>query len=180
MWYVVQVSGGNEAKACKLISQAAERHVQAGGSKVLEECFVPTYQCEQKFKGEYRLLDRNLFPGYVIAITRDVNGLNLLLRGISAFTKILGSSEGFVPLDRGESAFINSFTTAKHRVIRTSRAVVEGDHVKVMEGPMVGHEGWIKEINRRKGTARIEAVMFGRTINVEVGLAVMSKADERA
>lgn len=177
MWYVVHVKSGSEAKACRYINRAAELHVKSGGEPVLKECFVPMYQCERKFHGEFRLVDRNLFPGYVIAVTNSVNELNIVLRRVPEFTKILGNDQEFIPLDRSEMAFINSFTSEKHRVIRTSRAVVEGDQVRVVEGPMVGREGWIKKINRRKGTALVETVMFGREIQAEIGLAVMSKSE---
>ena len=55
----------------------------------------------------------------------------------------------------------------------------EGDKVVVTEGPMINREGWITEVNRRKGTARIEVNMFGRTINVEIGLAVVGRRPEK-
>ena len=173
MWYVVQVTSGQEAKVCAQVRRANEINAELTGRTVMKECFVPVYQVEQKFHGEYKLMERNLFPGYVIAITNSVGELNALLRRISLYAKILGNDKCFIPLDRSEMAFINSFTSEKHRVIRTSKAVSEGDEIRVMEGPMVGHEGWIKQINRRKGTARIETTMFGRTINVEIGLAVV-------
>ena len=175
MWYVIQVSTGKEAKVCELVKHAAHERCGDLERTVLRECFVPLYQFERKFHGEYRVVSRNLFPGYVIAVSSDVGKLNRLLHGVSAFTRILGSSREFVPLDRTEMAFINSFTSEKHRVVRVSRAVSEGDTITVVEGPMVGKEGWIKKINRRKGTALVETVMFGRTIQAEIGLAVVSK-----
>lgn len=177
MWYVVQVASGREAQACKLINKSADTHAGTLDTDMLKECFVPIYQTERKFHGVFKLVNRNLFPGYVIAISKNVDELNSFLRKVPAFTKILGNGEAFVPLDRNEAAFINSFTSERRRVIPLSRAVAEGDRVRVVEGPMIGREGWIKEINRRKGIARIEAEMFGQIVNVEIGLAVMSKAD---
>ena len=55
----------------------------------------------------------------------------------------------------------------------------EGDKVVVTEGPMINREGWITEVNRRKGTAHIEVNMFGRTINVEIGLAIVGRRLEK-
>ena len=176
MWYVVQVLSGQEDKAVGLITRTVADAVDADGRLVLKECFAPRYQVERKFHGEYKLLERNLFPGYVIAITSNASELNRLLSGVSAFTRILGNEKSFIPLDRAEMSFINSFTVEKHRVIRLSKAVAEGDSVTVMEGPMVGHEAAIRKINRRKGTALVEMTMFGRTVSVEIGLAVVAKA----
>lgn len=174
MWYVVQVRGGREGKACELINRAASGRRDDAGKLVMKECFVPRYQVERKFHGQYRLLERVLFPGYVIAISSNVAKLNKALSEIPEFARLLGNHEAFVPLERSEAAFINSFTTESHRVIRVSRAVSEGDAVCVMEGPMVGREGWITEIDRRKGTCRVETQAFGRTLCVEIGLAVVS------
>ena len=174
-WYVVQVSPGQEDKTCALVELAARNRLK-DGRPVLEECFTPRYQVERKYHGAWRMLQPNLFPGYVIAVTRHVVTLNERLRAVPSFTRILGSETSFVPLDSTETAFINAFTTEKHRVIRLSRAVSvsEGDRVVVTEDPLVGREGWITKINRRKSTARIETNMFGRTLSVEVGLAVVS------
>ena len=77
-------------------------------------------------------------------------------------------------LDRAEMAFIDSFTSQRHRVIRMSRAVKEGDTVHVTDGPLVGQEASIRKVNRRKGTAIVEMAMFGRTLQVEIGLAVVT------
>lgn len=43
----------------------------------------------------------------------------------------------------------------------------------VVEGPLMGRETWIMQVNRRKGVARIEAEPFGRRLSVEVGLVVL-------
>ncbi len=180
MWYVIQVFAGREDEACTLIELHAGGVMSHDGRRVLKECFVPRYQVERKFHGAYRTIEVSLFPGYVIASTNRVDELNELLRGVPRFTKILGSDELFIPLDRTEMSFINSFTTEKHRVIRMSKAVKVGDRVVVVEGPMIGREGWITKINRRKGTARIETSAFGRTLSVEIGLSVVSERDPRA
>ena len=110
-WYVIQVLSGREQRACDLIAAAAGGETGANGRSVLRECFVPRYRVERKFHGEYRTVQRELFPGYVIAVTSDVAGLNRLLRAVPDFTRLLGSGEAFVPLDRAEAAFITAFTS---------------------------------------------------------------------
>ena len=190
MWYVVQVTSGQEQKVCDLVNSIVNGRETAGGEpqpkaeasrpharegKLLEECFVPSFEAERKYRGAHEVRRYNLFPGYVIAITSKVEQLNRVLRGVSAFTKILGNGDAFIPLDRAEMAFINSLTTQRHRVIRVSKAVGEGDAVRVVDGPLMGHEAWIRKVNRRKGTANVEMTMFGRTICAEIGLAVVAK-----
>ncbi|MCD7764294.1 MAG: hypothetical protein LUI14_14140 [Lachnospiraceae bacterium] len=62
MWYVMQVQTGSEEKIqlqCqKLIS-----------TDVLQKCFIPYYKEQRKLHGEWFLLKKVLFPGYVFMIT---------------------------------------------------------------------------------------------------------------
>ena len=179
MWYVVQVTVGKEAWVCELITSCvkADEHLRQSGrtASVLSECFVPTYQAERKLAGKFTMFDKKLFPGYVVAISNDVIELNRILRSVSAFTKILGSGNAFTPLDQAEKDFIDSFTEENNRIIPTSRAIVEGNRVIVTEGPLVGHETWIRKVNRRKGTVEIEFEAFGRALSIEVGMITVSK-----
>ncbi len=102
MWYVIQVLSGQEDKACELINLHAAGQRSKDNRPVLKECFVPRYQVERKFHGQYRTLTRNLFPGYVIAVTNRVDELNDRLVKIPTFTRMLGSEKSFIPLDRSE------------------------------------------------------------------------------
>ena len=55
-----------------------------------------------------------------------------------------------------------------------SEALKDGDQVVVTAGPLLGHEGLIKTINRRKSTAYLELDLCGRRVTTRVGLAVLS------
>ena len=59
-----------------------------------------------------------------------------------------------------------------------SEALKDGDQVVVTAGPLLGHEGLIKTINRRKCTAYLELNLCGRSVTTRVGLAVLS-AEQR-
>ena len=56
-----------------------------------------------------------------------------------------------------------------------SLGIKEGDRVVVTQGPLVGHEGLIREINRRKSVAYLEFNLCGRRVSTRVGLGVLSK-----
>lgn len=178
MWYVIQVFTGREGQVCDLIRQAVGDAATPDGRPLLKELFVPRYQVERKIHGTYETLTRALFPGYVVAITNRVQALNERLHKVPAFTRMLGSESSFVPLDSAEVAFIQAFTSERRRVVRVSKAVAEGDRIVVVEGPMIGREGWIVSVNRRRGTAKVRTEMFGRTMTAEIGIAVMSRRDD--
>ncbi len=169
MWYVVQVLGGKEEAMCRLI----ERMVADEG--VLQECFTPRYETQKKICGSWKTCRNVLFPGYVIAVTDDVEHLRAALRGVPEFTRLLTSGETFTPLSEQDKAWIGAFTKPGSRTVEMSMGVIEGDKVVVTSGPLRGHEGWIKSVNRRKSLAFLEVEMFGRKLQTKVGLGIVAR-----
>ena len=168
MWYVVQTMAGREFAVQRQIEQFAS-------DDVLDECFVPQYEVQKHLRGEWRTCTAVLFPGYLIVVTDRVDELEAQLRRVPAFARVLSNDGGFVPLERDEVAWIDAFTEKGHRTVGVSEGVIEGDRIIVLKGPLVGREGWIRKINRRKRTAYLEIEMFGRTIQTKIGLGIVRK-----
>ena len=169
MWYVVQVLGGKEEAMCRLI----ERMVDDKG--VLQECFTPRYETQKKVRGSWKTCRNVLFPGYLIAVTDDIERLRAALRGVPEFIRLLTNGETFTPLDDKDKAWICAFTEEGNRTVEMSMGVIEGDRVVVTSGPLRGHEGWIKSVNRRKSLAFLEVEMFGRKLKTKVGLGIVAR-----
>ena len=53
--------------------------------------------------------------------------------------------------------------------------LIENGTVTVTEGPLTGMEGCIRRIDRHKRKAWLEIDMFGRTMEMEVGLEIIEK-----
>ncbi len=166
--YVVQVSGGKEAKVEDLIRRYVEE-------ELVGEVFVPKYEAMRRWKGEWRKREERLVPGYLFVETRDAEKLATELRRVPAFTKLLGNNEVFIPLNAAEAAWLNAFTKRDARVIEMSEGILEGDTVVVLRGPLMGHEAEIKRIDRHKRTAEIEISMLGRTKIIRLGLEIVAK-----
>ena len=201
-WYVVQVCAGREETARMLIEQVAcEAETRADGTceadvcgieaevceanaceadvcadePCVRECFVPKYEVMINFRGEWVRRMKALFPGYLIVVTSDVDRLDQMLRRVPAFAKLLGNDDGFIPLEAQEIDWISAFTQEGRRVVEMSEGVQEGDEIIILKGPLMGHVGWIKSVNRRKRLAYLEIQMFGRTITTKVGLNLVRK-----
>lgn len=168
MWYVVQTMAGREFAVCRLIEHLVDE-------AVLDECFVPQYEVQKHLRGEWRTCAATLFPGYLIVVTDHVDELQAQLRRVPAFARVLNNDGKFIPLQREEVAWIDAFTEKGHRTVGVSEGVIEGDRIVVLKGPLMGHEGWIKTINRRKRTAYLRIEMFGRTIETKIGLGIVRK-----
>ena len=165
MWYGGQAVAGGEFAVGRLLGSLVE-------DDVLQGCFVPRYEVQKQFRGQWRTCTATLFPGYLIVVTDRVDELESQLRRVPAFAWVLGNDGGFVPLERDEVAWIDAFTEKGHRTVGVSEGVIEGDRIIVLKGPLVGRAGWIRKINRRQRTAYLERHMFGRTIQTKSGLGI--------
>ena len=167
-WYVVQVATGREETLCRLIERLAPEGV-------LEECFTPRYATEMKMRGTWVMAKKPLFPGYIIAVSNNVDILADTLKQTPEFTRMLSVGEAFVPLHAEDQAWIGTFTKKGDRTVPMSYGVMEGDHVVVLDGPLVGCEAMIKRVNRHKSLAIIEFEICGRRVATKVGLGIVRK-----
>lgn len=166
--YVVQVAGGQEAKAVEMIASLARESV--------EDCFIPKREIMHRREGKWHCKLEKLFPGYVFVQTADPEQLRKALRQIPVFTRILTSAgDTCLPLSADEVAWINATTSADTHVMEISEGIIEGDHVMVTSGPLKGHEASIARIDRHKRLAWVDMSMFGRSKTIRVGLEIVSK-----
>lgn len=172
VWYVIQVINGRE----DVMRERIECMVPAG---TMQELFYPQFQTEIKVHGEWVNTTKPLFPGYLICDTADPRTVQQYLLRMDDFARVLAQDGQFVPLAKEEAQIISSFTHRGDRVVPMSEALKDGDQVVVTAGPLLGHEGLIKTINRRKSTAYLELDLCGRRVTTRVGLAVLSN-EQRA
>lgn len=166
--YVVQVVGGQEAKAVEMITSLARESV--------EDCFIPKREVMHRQEGQWHRKLEKLFPGYVFVKTADPEQLRKALRQIPAFTRMLTSAgDACLPLSADEVAWIISTTSADTHVMEMSEGVIEGDRVMVIQGPLKGYEARITRIDRHKRLAWVDTDMFGRHKTIRVGLEIVSK-----
>lgn len=172
-WYVVQVATGKEETLCGLIERVAPKGT-------LEECFSPRYETQKKVKGVWLPCEKPLFPGYLIAVSNQIEKLEVALRRVPEFTRVLSLGEAFVPLHEEDQAWIGAFTEKGARTVPMSMGVMEGDRVVVISGPLAGHEALIKKVNRHRSLAFLEFEICGRRVTTKVGLGIVRKREEIA
>ncbi len=170
MWYVIQVMGGHEEAMADLIGRVVP-------ASVLDECFFPQYETEIKLRGSWTRVAKPLFPGYLIAVTDEPEALEAQLLKLPEFARVLAMGERPVPLASEEVELIGGFTHPGERVVPMSHAVKQGEKVVVVSGPLLGHEGLIRDVNRRKSTATLEIDLCGRKVATRVGLAVLAEPE---
>ena len=96
------------------------------------------------------------------------------LKKVIGLTKLLKTGEEITPLSKEEVALLMKLGNEEQEV-EMSTGIIEGDKVRIYEGPLQGMEGLIKKIDRHKRMAYLEVEMFGRTVEMKVGLEIVSR-----
>ena len=179
MWYVVQVTTGREQAMCEKVRRAAAAFAEERGlaeREVLEECFSPRFRTRVRHEGAWADDERALLPGYLIAVTGRADLLAQALRRVPDFARVLGNDDAFIPLSDDEAAWVDAFAGAGRRVVEMSEGFKEGGIVHVTSCPLVGYEGAITKVDRRKHTAYLQLEVMGRKKEVKVGFNLVRKA----
>ena len=167
-WYAVQVRSGKEdeiVRACDILIY----------DLTLVECFIPRTKKMKKFRGKWHDINEILFKGYVFMITDHVDVLYNELKKIPDLTKLLGNDgEHIYPIRKEEAMFLTRFGGKEH-IVDMSYGFIEGDKIRVTNGPLMGQEGDIIKIDRYKRIAYVNVSLFDRLTTVQVGLEIIMK-----
>ena len=166
--YVIQVTGGEENRVCKLINDNVPQ-------QFVNECFVPSSEHPFRTGESWKYIKRPMFPGYVFVDTDDVEGLVEQLRQVPRFTRVLGNGGRCMPLADDEVAWLQAVTSRGDRTFKMSRGIIKGGNLIVLSGPLMGRTAMVRKIDRHKRLAYVEVEMLGRRNLVKLGLEVTQK-----
>ena len=60
-------------------------------------------------------------------------------------------------------------------LIEISKAFVENERVRIEEGPLLGMEGTIERIDKRKGRAKVRFHLNEKSLLIDLGIEIMKK-----
>lgn len=169
-WYVVQVFRGQEENFVDNLSGFDDY-----------EIFTPKQVQVLIRKNEHKRVFKPLFPGYIfVATDKDFKEFRKFYQQFIAIregcVKLLRYKDEVEALYPHERAFIERFVN-KDRIIDSSIGFIEGDRIRIVEGPLIGNESLIKKINRHKRTALIEITLFGEVQTIELSCEIILKTD---
>lgn len=167
-WYALHVQTGKE----ELVRNRIEH---AFSSQELLPV-VPKRMLQEKNQGIFREVCRILFPGYVFIRTWMNVDTYYMLKEIPNLYSLLNkynyensSDSQFSHIDLEEMAVIVQLI-GQDDTIACSTLYEENMQVKVLKGPLLGKEGLIKKIDKRKKRARIALEFLGKEIRLDVGI----------
>ena len=161
-WYVVHTYSGYENAVSAAIMKAAENRRM---TDLIKEVQIPLETVtEYTESGAEKIVERKVFPGYVLVKMTLTDESWHLVRNVRGATGFVGSDGKAVPLTEQEIIDLG----VEHREIVVGFEV--GDTVKVTDGPLSGFLGTVEEIDPDADLVRVIVSMFGRETPVDLEL----------
>ena len=167
-WYVAHTYSGYENKVKANIEKTIEnRHLE---DQILEVC-VPLQDVVEMKNGAEKVVQKKLFPGYVLLYMIMNDDTWYVVRNTRGVTGFVGPGSKPVPLTEQEMKDLG--------IQQISRKVdydfAEGDMVSVTAGPWADMAGVIQNVNPQKQVVTISVELFGRETPVEISFADVRK-----
>jgi transcription termination/antitermination protein NusG len=164
-WYVVHCYSGYENKVKKNLEH---RIASMGMQNRIFQTIVPTEEQVELKDGQRRVVERRIYPGYVLVQMVLDEESWYVVRNTPGVTGFVGIGTKPTPLRQEEVDRIMRRMEAEEPVAQVK--VKAGDRVRIVEGSFVDFNGVIDEVYADKGKARVLVSFFNRETPIEVDL----------
>ncbi len=165
-WYALFVITGEEEKVKERLNYKFSDRLRF---------LVPKRRLRERKNGKWFFNTRVLFPGYVLINGHIDVDLYYSMKSIPGMIKLIRS--GYDPVSITEDEIrVLSRLMSNGEEIGISQALDEGGRIRITDGPLLAMEGYIKEINRRKGRAKVIINFLGEARTVELAISVLQPA----
>lgn len=170
-WYVVRCYSGMETRVKRNLEHRTES--MAVGDSVFA-VVVPTEEQIELKDGERRVVERRVFPGYILVQMILDDDSWSVVRNTPGVTGFVGIGNKPTPLSAIEVEHIMSRIEASQPRVQVNFKV--GDKVRITEGAFADFHGSVEEIDLERGKVHILVSIFGRETPVEVDFLQVEKA----
>ncbi|HSX24592.1 MAG TPA: transcription termination/antitermination protein NusG [Candidatus Andersenbacteria bacterium] len=169
-WYVLHTYSGYEDNVARNLRQRIE---SMGMDDKIFQVIVPREKKIRVRNGKRRTIDERLFPGYVLVEMIVTEDSWYVVRNTPNVTGFVGSGVTPTPVSKEEIDRLLSRMGDDEPKYKID--VVEGDSVRIMDGPFKEFEGKISDVNDSKGTVKVLVNVFGRETPVELDFLQIKK-----
>lgn len=170
-WYVVHTHSGMENKAKKSLEERIEQY---GFQEKFGEILVPTETVELVKNNVRRMQSRKCLPGYMIVEMELDNETSHLVRATAKIAGFVGGSKMPMPISKAEAERMMQLSKGVKKTV-VSMEFVEGESVRVTDGPFANFQGTIEEVKSDKKKLRVLVSIFGRSTPVELDFGQVEK-----
>lgn len=167
-WYVIHTYAGFEGRVKTSI---VERANQMGLVEKLGQVLVPTEDVIEIKDGRRRTSKRKFFPGYVLVELESplTDETVQLIKETPKVTGFVGGGARPVPLTADEADSLLKQVDSGTAVPREAIRFIKGDNVRIIDGPFLGFNGLVDEVDADHNRVKVLVSIFGRSTPVELG-----------
>jgi transcription termination/antitermination protein NusG len=164
-WFVVHCYSGYENKVKKNLEHRAE---SMGMQTHILDVIVPTEEQIELREGQRRIVEKRIYPGYVLVRMLLDEESWYVVRNTPGVTGFVGIGNKPTPLRQDEVDRIMRRMEAEEPVAQVKVKI--GDKVRIVEGSFADFHGTVDEVYPEKGKARVLVSFFNRETPIEVDL----------
>lgn len=171
-WYVVHTYSGFEQKAMKSLQERAKLE---GMEEFLGEILVPSEEVVELMGGTKRRSKKKFFPGYMF-VQMELNDHTWhLIKDTPKVTGFVGDARNPMPLKEAEVRRLTQQVAEGATPSAPRITYVEGETVRVIDGPFASFNGTIEEVKEDKRKLKVLVSIFGRSTPVELDFGQVEK-----
>lgn len=169
-WYVVHTYSGREVRVAETLKQRAQTlNLDDQIIKIL----IPTKEKIQIRKGKRKNVKEKIFPGYMLVNMIMSDEAWLAVRTTQGVTGFVGASSKPTPIATHEVEAILKYS--QQATPQYKAEFVEGQAVKITDGPFAEFLGTVQAIDENKGQVEVLISIFGRETPVELDFLQVEK-----
>lgn len=169
-WYVIHTYSGHENKVAHALKQRAET---LNLTDKIIEVLIPLQDKIQIKRGQRKTVSEKIFPGYMLVRMEMTDESWLAVRTTQGVTGFVGVSTKPSPLPKHEVEAIQKYMTQAAPQYKAE--FVEGEAVKIVDGPFNDMLGTVSTINEEKGKVEVLVSIFGRETPIELDFLQVQK-----
>ena len=172
-WYVLKAISGKETKVKDYIELDMKNHHY---EHLVSQVLIPIKRVEQMVRNKRVVKELNMLPGYVLVEAALNAEIAHMLRNTPGVLGFLGGTDNPTPLRQAEinrMLGVDLGTEEAPQVIEVQ--FLEGESVKVTDGPFSGFNGIIENIDTDKQKLKVSVKIFGRTTPLELSFGQVEK-----
>ncbi len=170
-WYVIHCYSGYENK----VRHNLEQRIETMGMKdKIFDVVIPTQEEIEVREGKRRVVERHVFPGYVLVNMILTEESWYVVRNTPGVTGFVGMGNQPTPLRPEEVSQILRRMEAEAPHIKVTFKV--GERVRIVDGPFNDFRGTVAEIDMERTKVRVMVNFFGRETPVELDFLQVEKA----
>lgn len=169
-WFVLRVQSNREERVRENLVKMVQLHEMEDR---VPEVMVPTESVTELRGGKRHVVERKLYPGYVIVqVEVDDDGhipeeLWHLIRETNGVGDFIGGERPWPMRDEEVASMIGQVEEVEEQAPRLKIDFKEGQLVRIKEGPFKGREGYVDEVNPTSGKVKVIINIFNRSTPVE-------------